>query len=134
VKNLGYAGARVEGGDSAAKMLVPAFADELNFKPAVARGVVTFSLKARAAITMGGRLGDAVTGSMRAQVPGRRRVRTLSRHLWKNTQKAHPVAGDYGKTWTPMLPLSRISTMPEQPGLSPRGYECGVSSSAPRQA
>src|SRR5882724_12773403 len=55
VKNLGYAGARVEGGDSAAKMLVPAFADELKFQTGSGTRVVAFSLKARAAITMGGR-------------------------------------------------------------------------------
>src|SRR5229473_2250367 len=61
VKNLGYAGAGVTGGNSASKMLVPAFADELKFQTGSGTRVVTFSLKARAAITMGGRLGDAVT-------------------------------------------------------------------------
>src|SRR6202521_537720 len=61
VKNLGYAGATVKGGDSASKMLVPAFADELKFQTGSGARVVTFSLKARSAIALGGRLADAVT-------------------------------------------------------------------------
>jgi len=32
VKNIGYGGVSVTGGDSAAKLLVPAFADELKFQ------------------------------------------------------------------------------------------------------
>src|SRR5256884_3986926 len=61
VKNVGYAGATVIGGDSAVKMLLPAFADELKFQWGGGSRVVTFSLKARASITMGGRTADAVT-------------------------------------------------------------------------
>jgi hypothetical protein len=61
VKNIGYAGATVKGGNSAAKMLIPAFSDELKFQSGSGTRVVTFSLKARAAITLAGRLGDAVT-------------------------------------------------------------------------
>ena len=42
-------------------MLIPAFADELKFQTGGATRVVTFSLKARAAITMAGHKGDAAT-------------------------------------------------------------------------
>src|SRR6267154_4236159 len=43
VKNIGYAGASVTGGDSAAKLLVPAFADELKFQSGAGTRVVSFS-------------------------------------------------------------------------------------------
>ena len=61
VKNMGYGGASVKGGDSAARMLMPAFAEELKFQSGGGTRVVTFSLKARAAITMAGHQADAVT-------------------------------------------------------------------------
>src|SRR5229473_7235426 len=60
-KNLGYAGVSATGGDSAWRMELPAFAEELKFQTNGATRVVTFSLKARAAITMAGHKGDAVT-------------------------------------------------------------------------
>ena len=104
VKNLGYAGARVTGGDSASEMLVPAFADELKFQSGSGTRVVTFSLKARAAITMAGLLGDAVTW-FDADVGA---WTTSSAYpvaaFVEEFAKAHPAAGDYGKTWAPMLP------------------------------
>ena len=106
VKNLGYAGAGVTGGNSASKMLVPAFADELKFQTGSGTRVVTFSLKARAAITMGGRLGDAVTW-FDADVGA---WTTSSAYpvaaFVEEFAKAHPAASDYGKTWAPMLPAS----------------------------
>src|SRR6202045_3593642 len=60
-KNSGYAGTSAKGGDSAWRMEVPAFAEELRFQTGAATRVVTFSLKARAAITMAGHKGDAAT-------------------------------------------------------------------------
>ena len=67
---------------------------------------MTFSLKARAAITMGGRLGDAVTW-FDADVGA---WTTSSAYpvaaFVEEFTKAHPAAGDYGKTWAPMLPAS----------------------------
>src|SRR5258708_39952475 len=105
-KNFGYTGTSVKGGDSASKMLLPGFADELKFQTGGRTRVVTFSLKARAAITMGGRLGDAVTwfdASVGAWT-------TSSAYpvaaFVEEFAKAHPVTGDYGKTWAPMLPTS----------------------------
>lgn len=106
VKNVGYAGATVTGGDSAVKMLLPAFAEELKFQLGEGTRVVTFSLKARASITMGGRTADAVTwfdpsvgawttSSAFPVVP-----------FVEDYAKAHPVSGDYGKTWAPLLPSS----------------------------
>jgi hypothetical protein len=87
-------------------MLVPALADELKFQTGSGTSVVTFSLKARAAITMGGRLGDAVTW-FDADVGA---WTTSSAYpvaaFVEEFTKAHPAAGDYGKTWAPMLPAS----------------------------
>ena len=60
-KNAGYAGVSAKGGDSAWRMQVPAFAEELKFQTGGATRVVTFSLKARAAITMAGHKADAAT-------------------------------------------------------------------------
>src|SRR6202011_857117 len=48
-------------GDSAAKMLIPAFAEELKFQSGAGTRVVAMSLKARAAITLAGHQADSVT-------------------------------------------------------------------------
>ncbi len=61
VQNIGYAGTPTKGGDSAVRMLMPSFAEELKFQTGSTSRVVTFSLKARAAITMAGHKGDAAT-------------------------------------------------------------------------
>jgi predicted AlkP superfamily pyrophosphatase or phosphodiesterase len=105
-KNIGYAGASVKGGDSAWRMEVPSFAEELKFQTGGATRVVTFSLKARAAITMAGHKADAVTwldagtgAWTTSNVYG-----TLP--FIDDYAKAHPVKADYGKTWTLSLPES----------------------------
>jgi predicted AlkP superfamily pyrophosphatase or phosphodiesterase len=117
VKNIAYGGgpvatttepaaAAATPGDSAAKMLVPAFADELKIQSGSGTRVVALSLKARAAITLGGHQGDAVTwfdtltgtwvtSSAYPQAP-----------FVAEFVKAHPVSADYGKTWVPLLPDS----------------------------
>jgi len=104
VKNSGYAGASAKGGDSAWRMAVPAFAEELKFQTGNATRVVTFSLKARASITMAGHKGDAATwfeggGWVTSSVYG-------SMPFVEDYVKAHPVKSDYGKTWTLSLPES----------------------------
>jgi predicted AlkP superfamily pyrophosphatase or phosphodiesterase len=106
VKNVGYGGASVKGGDSAAKMLVPAFADELKFQTGGGTRVVTFSLKARAAITMGGRLGNAVTWFDAATGAWTTSSAYPVAAFVEEYAKAHPVSSDFGKTWGPMLPAS----------------------------
>jgi predicted AlkP superfamily pyrophosphatase or phosphodiesterase len=101
-KNSGYAGASAKDGDSAWRMEVPAFAEELKFQTNGATRVVTFSLKARAAITMAGHKADAViwadgggwvTSNVYGAVP-----------FVEQYAKAHPIKEDYGKTWTRSLP------------------------------
>jgi predicted AlkP superfamily pyrophosphatase or phosphodiesterase len=102
VKNSGYAGSTAKGGDSAWRMLMPAFAEELKFQLGNATRVVTFSLKARASITMAGHKGDAVTwfdagGWVTSSAYG-------TMPFIEDFVKAHPVTADYGKTWTLSLP------------------------------
>jgi predicted AlkP superfamily pyrophosphatase or phosphodiesterase len=117
VKNVPYEGAPAASnpaastapnaaGDSAAKMLTPAFAEELKFQSGAGTRVVTMSLKARAAITLAGHQADSVTWWDGAT------------GLWQTSSaypqapfiaefvRLHPVTDDYGKTWSPLLPES----------------------------
>ena len=101
-KNSGYAGVTAKGGDSAWRMEIPSFAEELKFQTNGATRVVTFSLKARAAITMAGHKADAVTwadsgGWVTSSVYG-------AMPFIDQYAAAHPIKNDYGKTWTPALP------------------------------
>ena len=101
-KNSGYAGVPAKGGDSAWRMEIPAFAEELKFQTNGATRVVTFSLKARAAITMAGHKADAVTwadggGWVTSSVYG-------AMPFVEQFAKTHPIKEDYGKTWTRSLP------------------------------
>ncbi len=103
-KNSGYAGATAKGGDTAWRMLVPSFAEELKFQTGGATRVVTFSLKARAAITMAGHKADAATwfdngGWMTSSAYG-------TMPFIEDYVKAHSVKADYGKTWNLSLPES----------------------------
>jgi len=103
-KNLGYAGGTPKGGDSAARMAVPAFSEELKFQGGGATHVITLSLKARAAITMAGHKADSVTwfdsGSWTtSDVYG-------THPFPEEYAKSHPVRDDYGKTWALSLPRS----------------------------
>jgi predicted AlkP superfamily pyrophosphatase or phosphodiesterase len=104
VKNAGYAGASVKGGDSAASMLMPAFAEELKYQAGAGTRVVTFSLKARAAITMAGHQADAVTWFDVATGAWTTSSAYPVVPIVEEYAKAHPVSNDYGKTWTLLLP------------------------------
>ncbi len=122
VKNSGYAGVSAKGGDSAWQMLVPAFAEELKFQTGSATRVVTFSLKARAAITMAGHKADAVTwfdrgGWVTSSVYG-------TMPFIEAYAAAHPVKADYGKTWTLSLPESAYWYDEKATGaVPPQGWE-----------
>jgi predicted AlkP superfamily pyrophosphatase or phosphodiesterase len=121
VKNVAYAGGSTKGGDSAARMELPSFAEELKFQTGSATRVVTFSLKARAAITMAGHKGDAVTwfdSSSGAWV-------TSSAYgampFVEEFAKKHPVSEDYGKTWSLSLPESAYFYDDKATGAVPPG-------------
>jgi len=104
VKNSAYAGGTTKGGDSAWRMNIPAFAEELKFQTGGATRVVTFSLKARAAITLAGHKADAATwfdagtGAWVTSAP------YAIMPFVDDFVSKHPVTGDYGKTWSLSLP------------------------------
>ncbi len=104
VKNIGYAGATPQGADTAWRMAVPSFAEELKFQTSGATRIVTFSLKARAAITMAGHKADAATwfdgGAWVTSSP----YGTLP--FIEEQAKSHPAKADFGKTWSLSLPES----------------------------
>ena len=120
-KDLGYAGLSVPGGDSAVRMLMPAFAEELRFQTGAATRVVTFSLKARAALTLAGHKADAVTwfdGTVGAW-------ETSSAYggmpFVEEYAKAHPAREDYGKTWALSLPENHYLYDQRATGAVPPG-------------
>lgn len=104
VSNTAYAGGSAKGGDSAWRMRVPAFSDELRFQSGGATRVVTFSLKARAAITMGGHKADAVTWFDNRSWTTSTPYGTMP--FIEDFVKAHPMTADYGKSWTLSLPTT----------------------------
>jgi predicted AlkP superfamily pyrophosphatase or phosphodiesterase len=99
-KNVGYGGADVKGGDSAWRMLVPSFAEELNFQSGSPARVVAFSLKARAALTMAGHKADAVTWFEPAVGAWETSSAYPTVPFIEEYAKAHPAKEDYGKTWS----------------------------------
>lgn len=103
-QNSAYGGRPAKGGDSAWRMKLPAFAEELKFQTGGATRVVTFSLKARAALTLAGHKADAATwqdgGAWLTSSPYGT-VPFIERFV-----QEHPIGGDYGKTWALSLPQS----------------------------
>jgi len=105
VSNIAYgSGAATTGGDSAWRMRVPAFAEELRFQSGRATRVVTFSLKARAAISMAGHQGDAVTWFENGSWMTSSRYGTAP--YVESFAKANPIEADLGKKWELSLPKS----------------------------
>src|SRR5215472_3372534 len=102
VKNIGYAGASPKGADTAWRMAVPSFAEELKFQTGGATRIVSFSLKARTALTMAGHKADAALwfdgGAWVTSSPYGVQISI------EEQAKAHPPKADYGKTWSLSLP------------------------------
>ncbi len=97
-------GEQMKGGDSAWRLQAPAFADELREQGGGKTRVATFSVKARAAIMLAGHQGNVVawhdgqTGSWETS-SAYGNFAPIAEYL-----KAHPVANDFGKAWTPVPP------------------------------
>ena len=123
VKNIGYAGISVKGGDSAWRMLVPAFAEELKFQAGGTARVVTFSLKARSAITLAGHKADAATWFDPAEGAWETSSTYPTAQFVEDYAKAHPVKEDYGKTWALALPKSDYLYAEDAKGAGPAGSE-----------
>ena len=107
VKNVAYAGGTTKGGDSAWRMLVPSFAEELKFQQGGGTRVVTFSLKARASITLAGHNADAATWFDTPTGSWTTSSAYGAMPFVEEFAKAHPVAEDYGKTWALSLAENR---------------------------
>ena len=104
VKNFASADGTATGGDSAWRMRVPAFADELRLQGGGATRVVSFSLKARAAITMAGHKADAVTWFDHGSWVSSNAYGSMP--FIEDFVKAHPLKADYKKAWRLSLPKS----------------------------
>jgi len=100
VTNAAYAGGATKGGDSAWRMQLPSFAEELKFQSGGASRVVTFSLKARSAITLAGHKGDAVTWFETSSGSWVTSAAYGTMPFVEEFAKKHPVTDDYGKTWS----------------------------------
>ncbi len=104
VKNIGYGGATPKGADTAWRMAVPSFAEELKFQTGGRTRIVTFSLKARAAITMAGHRANAATWFDGGAWVTSSAYGTLP--FVEEQAKSHPAKADFGKTWSLALPVS----------------------------
>ena len=104
VTNAAYAGGTTKGGDSAWRMQLPSFAEELKFQSGGASRVVTFSLKARSAVTLAGHKADAVTWFEASSGSWVTSAAYGTMPFVEEFAKKHPVTDDYGKTWSLSLP------------------------------
>jgi predicted AlkP superfamily pyrophosphatase or phosphodiesterase len=118
VHEIGY-GVSVDGGDSAAHLMMPTFADVLRSQRKA--HVVTLSLKARSAIMPAGHGGDAVTwlddagdGWTTSSAFAEQPVPAVKAFI-----DANPLDADFGKTWTRALPAARYSGPDDAVGEAP---------------
>jgi len=122
VKNIEYAGTTLKGADTAWRMAVPSFAEELKFQTDGSTRIVTFSLKARASLMMAGHKADAVTwfdgGAWVTSTP------YGVQPFIEEEAKSRPPKADYGKTWAPSLP-EKSYWYPEKAlgAVAPEGWD-----------
>jgi len=123
VSNVSYGGGTATaGGDSAWRMRVPAYAEELRFQSGGATRIVTFSLKARAAITMAGHKADAVTWFENGSWTTSSAYGTMP--IVENFARANPVQAELGKKWELSLPKSSYFYDEKAIGaVAPGGWE-----------
>ena len=134
-------GEPAEGGESASRLEVLTFADELRAQSATPPRIVSLSGKARAAITLAGRRGDIVLwfgdagGWTTSTAFAGGRLPFLERYFAE-----HPVVEDFGKLWERLLPASAYLFDDAGEGeRGPRGratfpYALGVPGAAPDAA
>jgi predicted AlkP superfamily pyrophosphatase or phosphodiesterase len=124
VRNVGFAGLPVSGGDSAWRMETPTLAEELKFQNGERTRVVTFSLKARAAITMAGHKADAVVWFDGRTGAWETSTAYSAAQFVEEYAKAHPVKEDQGKAWAFSLPAERYLYEEKTVGaVPPAGWE-----------
>lgn len=113
-------------GNSAANMRAPAFADVLVSQPAHKNArVISFSIKARSAVTLGGRKADAVTWFE----PNRGLWLTSSAYTLSGVPfvrgfvDRNPARRDFGKVWDRSLPFAAYKYADEDPNEKPPGWK-----------
>jgi predicted AlkP superfamily pyrophosphatase or phosphodiesterase len=120
-RNTAYAGGTATGGDSAWRMRVPSFSDELRVQSIAPTRVVTFSLKARSAITLAGHKGDAATWFENGSWETSTSYSVMP--FIEKFVKANPVQSDYGKSWTLALPRNAYAYDERATGaVGPHGW------------
>ena len=123
VTTLRYPGG-TEPGASAARLLLPALADQLRAERAGTR-VVTVALKARSAIMLAGHGAGAVTWMDDAYDHWETSTAFTAQRVpaVQALLAANPVDADFGRTWDRRLPLERYTTPDDGDGESPpRGW------------
>ena len=118
------------GGESTTRLLLPTLADELRAQRSPPAHTVAFSLKARSAITLGGRKPDAVvwfddSGSwMTSSAFSSGPVPAVAEFVQRN-----PVEHDLGRTWD--LSLAPDAYLYENPAVGVRAAKGGMTASFP---
>jgi predicted AlkP superfamily pyrophosphatase or phosphodiesterase len=113
-----------ESGNSAGRLLLPTFADQLRSQRAGAR-VATVALKARSAIMLAGHGGDAVTWMDESYENWETSTAFAPRPVdaVMALLAANPIDADFGKTWNRLLPADRYATPDDGEGEVPtRGW------------
>ncbi len=120
--DIGY-GAPVKGGDSAYRLEIPSFADEMRSQRAA--HVVTLALKDRSAIMLAGHGGDAVTwlSSSLGEWQTSSAFGSDASMAVKAFVAANPIDADYGKIWSRLMPEARYTLPDEGVGeMPPKGW------------
>jgi predicted AlkP superfamily pyrophosphatase or phosphodiesterase len=120
--DVGY-GVNVSGGDSAWRLQVPTFTDQM--RSSRKAHVVSMAIKARSAIMLGGHGGDAVTW-LTERLDGWETAAGYSEKgvpAVKAFVDANPISADFGKTWDRMLPASSYTGPDDGVGeAAPQGW------------
>ena len=113
-------GAAAAGGESASRILIPTFTDELRARDGAASRIVTMSIKPRSAIALAGKsanvstwFGDNDAWTTSAAYPG------APVPFVKEFVEANPVEKDYGATWTRLLPEDAYAYKDDAEGEKP---------------
>jgi predicted AlkP superfamily pyrophosphatase or phosphodiesterase len=117
-RDVGY-GVAVTGGDSAYRLQVPTFTDQM--RTSRQAHVVSLALKARSSIMLGGHGGDAITW-MAETLDGWETSAGYSDTgvpAVKAFVDANPLAADFGKSWSLSLPASSYSGPDDGAGEAP---------------
>lgn len=117
-KNVGY-GVTVTGGDSAYRLQVPTFTDQM--RASRKAHVVSLAIKDRSAIMLAGHGGDAVTwltetldGWETSSVYSEKTVAAVKAFV-----DANPLTADFGKTWERSLPAASYAGPDDGVGEAP---------------